>query len=75
MPETESLTFAALDGIAFAAARDRLGALPEYVAGDLGPLIEMIQLARTGLLPPPRLGAMATLERDRDGLARGRWRF
>lgn len=53
MPETESLTFAALDGIAFAAARDRLGALPEYVAGDLGPLIEMIQLARTGLLPPP----------------------
>ncbi|ACE99670.1 hypothetical protein IP86_17550 [Rhodopseudomonas sp. AAP120] len=53
MPETESLTFAALDGIAFAAARGRLGALPEYVAGDLGPLVEMIQLSRTGLLPSP----------------------
>lgn len=53
MPETESLTFAALDGIAFAAARGRLGASPEFVAGELGPLIEMFQLARTGLLPPP----------------------
>ena len=53
MPEIESLTFAALDGIAFAAARGRLGSLPEYAAGDLGPLIEMVQLARSGLLPPP----------------------
>lgn len=53
MPEIESLTFAALDGIAFAAARGRFGNMPEYVAGDLGPLVEMVQLARTGLLPPP----------------------
>lgn len=53
MPETESLTFAALDGIAFAAARSRLGDVPEYAADELGPLIEMVQLARTGLLRPP----------------------
>ncbi|MGJ5044160.1 ATP-binding protein [Bradyrhizobium sp. HKCCYLRH1062] len=53
MPEPESLTFAALDGIAFAAARGRLGAVPEFAAGELGPLIEMVQLARSGLLPPP----------------------
>jgi hypothetical protein len=53
LPETESLTFAALDGIAFAASRDRLCDVPQYVADELGPLIEMVQLARTGLLPPP----------------------
>lgn len=53
MPEPEKLTFAALDGIAFAAARDRLGHIGEFVAGDLGPLVEMIQLARAGLLPSP----------------------
>ena len=53
MPEVASLTFAALDGIAFAASRGRLADTPEYSATDLGPLIEMLQLARTGLLPPP----------------------
>lgn len=53
MPEVASLTFAALDGIAFAASRRRLADVPEHVAGDLGPLIEMVQLARAGLLPPP----------------------
>ena len=53
MPEIGGLTFAALDGIAFAASRGRLGDVPDYVADDLGPLIEMVQLARTGLLPPP----------------------
>lgn len=53
MPEIGSLSFAALDGIAFAAARGRLGDVPEFVADDLGPLIEMLQLARAGLLPPP----------------------
>lgn len=53
LPEIEDLTFAALDGIAFAASRGRLGNVPEYFANDLGPLIEMVQLARTGLLPPP----------------------
>jgi hypothetical protein len=29
--------------------------VPEYSAADLGPLIEMVQLARTGILPPPNL--------------------
>jgi hypothetical protein len=49
-----ALTFAALDGIAFAASRGRLGAdVPKHVAADLGPIIEMLQLARTGLLPLP----------------------
>lgn len=48
------LSFAALDGIAFAAERGRLGSdLPTHIATDLGPLIEMLQLARTGLLPLP----------------------
>jgi hypothetical protein len=49
-----ALTFAALDGIAFAASRGRLAVeVPGYVVGDLGPVIEMVQLARTGLLPLP----------------------
>jgi hypothetical protein len=49
-----ALTFAALDGIAFAASRGRLGGdVPKHVAVDLGPIIEMLQLARTGLLPLP----------------------
>lgn len=51
--EGGALTFTALDGIAFAASRGRLRDIPEYAADDLGPLIEMIQLARSGLLPPP----------------------
>jgi anti-sigma regulatory factor (Ser/Thr protein kinase) len=53
LPKVEDLTFAALDGIAFAASRDRLTDVPKYSATDLGPLVEMIQLSRTGLLPPP----------------------
>jgi hypothetical protein len=48
------LSFAALDGIAFAAERGRLGGdPPAHIAADLGPLIEMLQLAHTGLLPMP----------------------
>jgi hypothetical protein len=48
------LSFATLDGIAFAAERGRLGSdLPAHIATDLGPLIEMVQLAHTGLLPLP----------------------
>ena len=50
----EPLTFRALDGIAFAAARGRLGkAPPKHVVVELGPLIEWLQLARAGLLPLP----------------------
>jgi hypothetical protein len=48
------LTFAALDGIAFAAERGRLRSPPpQHIASDLGPLVEMLQLARVGLLPLP----------------------
>jgi hypothetical protein len=50
----QPLTFAALDGIAFAADRGRLTALTlNHVATDLGPIVEMIQLAQAGLLPMP----------------------
>lgn len=51
-----ALTFAALDGIAFAAARKRLGALPSgtaYAGRALGPFLELSQLAAGGLLPRP----------------------
>ena len=50
------LTFAALDGLAFAAALKRLGALPEgtvYEARALGPFLELSQLAAGGFLPRP----------------------
>ncbi|WFU24986.1 hypothetical protein QA649_01675 [Bradyrhizobium sp. CB1717] len=51
--------------------------MPEYVAGDLGPLIEMVQLARTGLLPPPssapwlRLNGTETVLRAAGGGSEG----
>ena len=51
-----ALTFAALDGLAFAAARNRLGALPAgtvYAGRALGPFLELSQLAGAGLLPRP----------------------
>lgn len=51
--EGGALTFTALDGIAFAASRGRLRDIPEYAADDLGPLIELVQYARSGLLSPP----------------------
>jgi hypothetical protein len=52
--EPNELTFSALDGLAFAASRGRLGSdVPRYVVADLGPIIEMVQLARSGLLPSP----------------------
>lgn len=51
---TTILDFAMLDGLAFAAERGRLaGRAPVVVAQDLGPVIEMGQLAKTGLLPAP----------------------
>jgi hypothetical protein len=50
----EPLTFKALDGIAFAAARGRLSsAPPKHVVVELGPLIEWLQLARAGVMPLP----------------------
>lgn len=48
--------FAALDDLAFAADRGRLAGreLPRVRAGDIGPVIELSQLATKGLLPGPR---------------------
>lgn len=47
--------FKALDGLAFAAERGRLNGLklPRMSAVSLGPVIELAQLARIGLLPAP----------------------
>ncbi len=43
-----------LDGLAFAPERGRLsGHAPDLVAHDLGPVVELGQLAAAGLLPPP----------------------
>jgi hypothetical protein len=56
MDATPALTFAALDGLAFAAARNRLGALPAgtvYAGCALGPFLELSQLAKVGSLPRP----------------------
>jgi anti-sigma regulatory factor (Ser/Thr protein kinase) len=51
---TQHLDFATLDGLAFAAERQRLSdKLPQLAARDLGPLVEMGLLARSGLLPEP----------------------
>jgi len=48
------LTFGVLDDIAFAAERGCLRCPPpKHGAAELGPLVEMLQLARTGLLPMP----------------------
>jgi hypothetical protein len=55
--------FAALDGLAFAAERGRLspGTPPRMVARDLGPVIELAQLAAGGLLPAPERAAWLNL--------------
>jgi len=51
---TAILDFVALDGLAFAAERGKLaGGIPTLRARDLGPAIELGQLAATGLLPEP----------------------
>jgi hypothetical protein len=59
-----TFTFAALDDIAFAAERGRLGtgvlADGAYAADDLGPVLELAQLAATGLLPTPSRAAWLT---------------
>jgi hypothetical protein len=48
------LTFTAVDGLAFAARKGMLGRiLPKsFVAGDIGPLLELSQLSADGALPP-----------------------
>lgn len=56
--------FAALDDLAFASERGRLSSrtLPGMVARDLGPVIELAQLAAGGLLPAPERAAWLNLD-------------
>jgi anti-sigma regulatory factor (Ser/Thr protein kinase) len=68
---TAVLDFAMLDGMAFAAERGRLsGRAPDLVAYDLGPVVELDQLAAAGLLPSPeraewlRLDGLGVLYRE-----------
>jgi hypothetical protein len=65
---TAVLDFAALDGLAFAAEQGKLASgVPNLVARDLGPIVEMGKLAGGGLLPAPeraewlRLDSLAVL--------------
>jgi hypothetical protein len=61
----QSLTFAALDGLAFAAQRGRLNELPPdvaYGAGALGPFLELRQLGADGLLPYPEKAVWLALD-------------
>lgn len=61
---TGILDFNVLDGLAFAAERRRLsGDIPDHVARDLGPVIEMGLLAHNGLLPPPEAAGWLQLSR------------
>lgn len=56
--------FAALDGLAFAAGRGMLAGRspPRMVARDLGPVIELAQLAAGGLLPAPERAGWLNLD-------------
>lgn len=56
--------FAVLDGLAFAAERGRLSGRtpPRMLARDLGPVIELAQLAVGGLLPAPERAAWLNLD-------------
>lgn len=51
---TNTLDFAAVDGLAFAAERGRLNGqeIPILSARDIGPVFEFAHLASSGLLPP-----------------------
>jgi len=58
-PTLKQLTFNAVDGLAFAAARNRLDpARPPayYTPSSLGPLLEVLHLAAGGQLPDPTSG-------------------
>jgi anti-sigma regulatory factor (Ser/Thr protein kinase) len=56
--------FASLDGLAFAAERGRFNgpALPRMAAQGLGPILELAQLADTGLLPAPEKAEWLALD-------------
>jgi len=52
----EELSFTSIDGLAFAAARGRLSDIPrdtKMFVRDLGPFLEYLLLAKSGLLPLP----------------------
>ncbi|MGO4565885.1 ATP-binding protein [Rhizobium sp. 2YAF20] len=65
MIETASpaLDFAALDDLAFAAARGRLNGrpLPIMIAREIGPILELAQLSDGGLLPAPSVSPFLSL--------------
>jgi hypothetical protein len=52
--EVTPLTFTAVDGLAFAAQKGRLGRRPSkaFVVGDIGPLLELRHLSMDGRLAP-----------------------
>lgn len=65
MNALKPLTFAALDGLAFAAERGRLNerpAGPELSACALGPVLELAQLSASGLLPSPSKALWLSLD-------------
>jgi anti-sigma regulatory factor (Ser/Thr protein kinase) len=68
-PEPAPFTFAALDGVGFAAVRGRLRPLPDgaYRFDALGPVLELARLSTSGLLPPPSRANWLTLD-DAAGL-------
>lgn len=61
---TNPLSFTVLDGLAFAAARGLLqgGIPPTTTASDLGPLLELWQLAAGGIIPCPDEGSWLALD-------------
>lgn len=64
-PEPHPLTFAEVDNLAFAAERGRLnGRAPTmaFASIEIGPLIELTQLAAGGLLPPPDCNPWVVLD-------------
>jgi anti-sigma regulatory factor (Ser/Thr protein kinase) len=64
MAAAASFDFETLDGLAFAAERGRLnGRTPALIsARDLGPVIELSELASTGLLPRPEQAKWLNLD-------------
>ena len=67
--EPAPFTFAVLDGLGFAAIRDRLRPIPDgaYRFDALGPVLELACLSTSGVLPPPSRAAWLTLD-DAAGL-------
>jgi anti-sigma regulatory factor (Ser/Thr protein kinase) len=65
---SQPLSFGALDGLAFAAARGRLAGargITPTIAGELGPFIELYQLGEAGLITTPGRASWLTLDGTR----------